>query len=602
MSQFRSVSASNSPSKSTQSALTSVKSLIKPLLISSCLLLALTACGGGGGSTAGNFDGTGGGTGGGGGGTGVTPTAANYKIGSGSGTTFKDGVITASDTDLDAGESITLRVNVVTATGDIPSAPFTVTFSSTCVSSGLATLGTQTTVTPGLLSVPYTNTGCNGDDTVTARIVENGATATVKLAVHGAQVLSVSFVKSSVDQLSLAGIGGNETAELTFKVTGAQGSPVAGKQVNFSINTQVGGASILAGRETAVTDQAGEVRTILKSGTIAGPVNVKAVHVETGRQGLSGDIIISTGVPEASRFSLSYTPFNPPNAFNKDGVTVNISVIASDAFGNNPPDGTRVSFVAPEGGNVQNSCLLVNGTCSVIWRSSAPRPDDMRVEVIAYTDGAEDFTDRNGNSVYDSGDGPIIDLGEPYADENENKIYDAGDYFFDTNHNGIWDKGNGMWDGPCLSKVDASANCAGNDTVVIYNSVTIVMSTDTPVFYSLGTFPTPGTTISLQQGGSISFKDMVLRDNNDNAVPTFNPLPAGTKLTFLIDGAGAKLQGFTTDIVPNSIQPNGPYAVTIVADPQTDLTKLPRGIRLLFNIELPSGIKWQHSWPVEITP
>jgi hypothetical protein len=31
-------------------------------------------------------------------------------------------------------------------------------------------------------------------------------------------------------------------------------------------------------------------------------------------------------------------------------VTVTLSIIASDASGNNPTDGTRVSFVAPESG------------------------------------------------------------------------------------------------------------------------------------------------------------------------------------------------------------------------------------------------------------
>jgi hypothetical protein len=600
MPQFRSVTSNSSAIKSVYSSFSSLKSLV----ISSCLLLTLAACGGGGSSASGNFDGTGsGGTGGTGGGT-ATPNPATYKIGTGSGASFQDGIISTSDADLDAGESTTLRVNVVTLSNDVPTTTFTVNFTSSCIATGLARLGAQTVVTPGLVSVPYTNNGCSGEDIVTARIVENGDTATVKLTLRAAQVISVAFARSTFDQLSLAGIGGNETAELTFKVTGAQGSAVAGKQVNFSVNTQAGGASILAGRETGITDQLGEVRTILKSGTIAGPVNVKAIHVETGRQGLSGDIIISTGVPEASRFSLSYAPFNPPNAFNNDGVTVTISVIASDTFGNNPPDGTRVSFVAPEGGNVQNSCLLVNGACSVNWRSTSPRPADLRVEVIAYTDGAEDFIDRNGNSVFDISDGrgPGQDLGEPFADEDENNAYNPGDYFFDTNRNGVWDAGNGLWDGPCLSKVDATAICIGNDTVVIYNTITIVMSTDTPRFLSLGNFPAPGSNIVLQQGASVSLSNMILADNNTAAISLgSNPLPLGTKIAFSIDGAGAKLQGFTSDNVLNSTSPTGPYGTTIVANPVVAPAVLPSGVRLLLNVDLPSGIKWQYSWPIIIT-
>jgi hypothetical protein len=44
---------------------------------------------------------------------------------------------------------------------------------------------------------------------------------------------------------------------------------------------------------------------VLLSGTVAGAVNVLATDSESGRRGLSNDIIISTGVPQASRFSLS---------------------------------------------------------------------------------------------------------------------------------------------------------------------------------------------------------------------------------------------------------------------------------------------------------
>jgi hypothetical protein len=601
MSLFRSVPASNPSVKKAHFSFSTMKSL----LISSCLLLTLAACGGGGSSASGNFDGTGGpapGTGG-GGGVPPAPTPAAYKIGTGSGGTYQDGIISASDTDLEAGEAITLRVNVVTAENEVPTAPFTISFTSPCVATGLAVLGTQTIVTQGLFSITYTNNGCSGEDIVTARIVENGDTATVKLTLREAQVLSVSFVSTTANQLSLAGIGGNETAELTFKVTGAQGSAVAGKLVNFTINSQVGGASILAGRESGLTDQNGEVRTILKSGTIAGPVNVKAIHAETGRQGLSGDITISTGVAESSRFSMSYSPQNPPKAFNTDGITVSITIIASDAFGNNPPDGTRVSFVAPESGNIENSCALVDGACTVTWRSSAPRPADGRLEVIAYTDGAEDFVDRNGNSVYDIQDLPGLDLGEPFADENENGMYDQplGEYFFDTNQNGVKDTGNGLWDGPCLSKVDSSAICTGNDTVIIYSTVTIVMSNNTADIFEFGDFPAVGDTISVSPGTSLSLGDLFLADSNILAdAAGGNPLPLGTTLSFALQGTstGLTLENSSTETIPNTIYPTGPYGATIVAAPVATST----GARLVLTVQVPGVSARQFSWPIEVTP
>lgn len=566
------------------------------LAILAVAALALTACGGGGGGSGG-FDG---------GGTVTTPGGSGgsntqLNIGFGTGSAFQDGVINASETTVASGQTVLLRVNVVGQGGTPPSTPQTVRFSSPCATGGRATLSDVSEVAAGLFSVNYTNSGCDGPDLVTATLVQNSDSATVTLNTVGPQVLSVSFVSSTLDQLSLAGIGGNESTELTFKVSGPQGVPVIGTEVGFSINSTVGGASILPGRESGLTDQQGLVRTVLNGGTVPGPVNVLAVHKATGRQGLSSDIIISTGVPEASRFSMSYGPFNPKGAFNTDGVTVTINLIASDAFGNNPTDGTRVSFVSPESGNVQNSCLLVDGACSVTWRSSSPRPADGRLEILAYTDGAERFVDTNGNSVYDNQDGAIQDLGEPYADENEDGTYNLGEYFFDTNHHGVRDGGNGLWDGPCLVKVDPSANCSGNDTVTIYSSVTIVMSTNTPRIYSLGTFPQPGVPISIVQGQVVSLQNMVLADNNVSADALGgNPLPQGTTVNFAIEGPGVTLQGITSDTIGNTTSPTGFYGATLAAAPVAANAELPTGTRLVLNITVPGEGVRQFAWPVVV--
>lgn len=577
---------------------------LKALAVSSFLLLTLAACGGGGGGTGANFNGnpvptpstvpapT-------------TPPAPLYQIGTGSGTTYQDGAINTSQTSLKSGETATLRVNVVNQNqnNDPPTSNQTVTFSSTCASNGRATFSAVTTVSSGLYSVSYTNNGCDGEDTVTATLAANSDTATVKLTMIGPDVLTVSFVSSTHDQLSLAGIGGNESTELTFKVAGAQGVPIIGKQVSFNINTTVGGASILAGRESGITDQQGLVRTVLNSGTIAGPVNVRAVHAESGKQGLSSDIIISTGVPVASRFSISYDHFNPAAANYSDGVTVKITIIASDAFGNNPTDGTRISFVAPEGGNVQNSCELADGTCTVTWRSTSPRPADMRVEVIAYTDGAEDFIDRNGNQVYDAADGAVSDLGEPFADHNENNSYELGEFFFDTNRNGVRDSGNTKWDGPCLSKVNAAAVCAGSNTVTISNSVTIVMPTDAVRLLSLGTFPSPGTTINMVQGTSLSLSGIRIGDANTNAdILGSNPPAYGTTIAFSVQGAASvTLQGLSSDTVVNTTSPVGLYGTTIVVAPPKPDEPPPTSVRLVLTVKTTTNVTQEFVWPINIT-
>lgn len=580
--------------------------LLKATLFST-LLLTLAACGGGGGGSFSSSSPTSGGSSG-GGGTTTTPTTPPtpvYQIGDGTGTAYQDGKVNASQTTLLSGESATLRVNVVNtaSNNDPPATPQAVTFRSTCSANGRAAFGAVNIVSNGLYSVQYTNSGCDGADTVTATLT-NGTTtdnATVAMTMVGPQVLTVSYISATHDQLSLAGIGGNESTELTFKVAGPQGVPIIGKRVNFSINTTVGGASILAGRDSGITDQDGLVRTVLNSGTVAGPVSVRAVHAESGKQGSSADIIISTGVPVADRFSMTYGPFNPVGASNTDGVPVQISIIASDVFGNNPTDGTRVSFIAPESGNIQNSCTLVDGACSVTWRSTTPRPADMRLAVIAYTDGAENFVDRNGNSLYDAADGAITDLGEPFADENENGAYDLGEFFFDTNRNGVRNAGNGLWDGPCLDKINAAAVCTGENTVAIYKTVTIVMPTDSVRILQQGTFPAVGTAISVANGASVSFSGMVVADSNTNADALgSNPPPIGTTLTFAISGSGASVTGVASYTVPNTTGPVGPLGITVTAAAVKVGDPLPTNVFLQMNVQVPGRAAQQFSWPVTI--
>lgn len=571
-----------------------------------CLALTLAACGGGGGGGV-DFAGSPPGTvtaPSTGSGSSTAPPAPVYSIGNGSGSGFKDGIIDTSKTTLESGDTATLRVNVVDQSNNPPGVDLTVSFSSTCSSDGLATFGTITQVTRGLFQVSYTNGGCDkAEDVVTATLTANNDQASIKIKAVGPEVLSVSFVSATLTQLSLAGLGGSESSELTFRVSGPQGVPVVGKQVNFSISTQVGGATILASRLTGTTDQTGQVRTIVNSGTVAGPFNVRAVHSETGRQGLSPDIVVSTGVTEASRFSMANSNYAPVNAFNAIGVETTFNIIASDAFGNNPVDGTRVSFVAPESGNIQSSCQLTNGVCSVTWRSSNPRPANMRISILAYTNGAEDFNDSNGNSVYDSSDAGFTDLGEPFADENEDTAYNVGEYFFDSNKNGLRDGGNGKWDGPCLVKVDPRAICTGESSVSIYQTLTLTMPFNTARMYNQGSFPNNGSTITLQQGTSTSFANLFMGDTNTNADDLGgNPMPSGTTFTFSIDGGGVTAQGITTYTVPtNTIQPTGPYGITIAAATVDPTAALPTGVRLVLTVAVPGQSTQQFAWPISVT-
>lgn len=97
--------------------------------------------------------------------------------------------------------------------------------------------------------------------------------------------------------------------------------------------------------------------------------------------------------------------------------------------------------------------MTTNGSCSVKWTSQAPRPDDMRVSVMAFMQGEESFTDTNGNGVYDSGEffidrnlngvfdasfDHVPDYPEAFVDATEDRSRNTTEEFIDRNADGLW--------------------------------------------------------------------------------------------------------------------------------------------------------------------
>jgi hypothetical protein len=206
-------------------------------------------------------------------------------------------------------------------------------------------------------------------------------------------------------------------------------------------------------------------------------------------------------------------------------------------------------------------------------------------------DAADTFTTTAGGD----------DLGEAYTDENEDGIYNLGEFFVDTNTNLVRDGGNGLWDGPCLAAVDASALCAGLSTVTISATNTIIMSTDSArLTDTTWAFGAPTTVIGLTQGASTNSSGLIVADDNTNADALGgNPMPGGTTITFSIDGSGVSMVGtssFTVDGLASS--PTGPYTAGIRADAVALTDPLPTGISLLLTITPPDAPPTQFSWPI----
>ncbi len=449
--------------------------------------LAIAACSSGGTDdslTGGSGSGT---TGGGTTGGGTTGGTGTVTIGNGTGASFVAGVIGLSATTLPAGGSASLTVTLVDQNNNLVTDNVTVSFSSGCAAGGLANIvEQQVQTTTGSATATYSATGCSGDDEIVATANVSGAslTATGTVNVAAATVGSIEYVSADPTNIGLQGTGGagrQETSTVRFRVTDSTGGPVSNADVNFTLNTSIGG--IVMTPTSAVSDAQGFVQTVVSAGTVATSVRITATVVGSSPTIATGSdqLTITTGIPDNDSVSLSVECSNV-EAWNIDGVVVPTTIRLSDRYNNPVPDGTAVTFTT-EGAQIGGSCTTTttqndgSGVCSVNWVSQSPRPANGRVTLLASVIGEESFTDIDSNGIFNGGD-IAQEIGEPFQDDNENGVHDAGEVFRDFNQNGIRDDAAAAdyagFNG--LLCDDATATCSANETLFVSDSNVILMS------------------------------------------------------------------------------------------------------------------------------
>lgn len=214
-----------------------------------------------------------------------------------------------------------------------------------------------------------------------------------------------------------------------------------------------------------------------------------------------------SGLPDVNSFTLGPETLNP-EAMDRFGVVVPISVLLGDNLNSFVEDGTVVHFMA-EYGSIGDYCSTTNSGCSVDWKSGQPRADTYdyenvsvgavgyseclnslgvasglrfldvpcpyrgnavsstdtvagnfgglgqvyanRVAIMAWiSDGAESFDDKNGDGLFNDGE-RFDDIGEPFIDHNGDGVYGA------TNRLGEPAEGASTLGGACYD--DASVVC-----------------------------------------------------------------------------------------------------------------------------------------------
>ena len=608
-------------------------------LISATLIsLILTACGGGDGSALDNtLNGANssvtssvfGGNSSANSSTSSIDTTSLSNIGFGSGNAFEPGKIgvgIGSNT-LSPGGVTTLTVNLVSATGTLVTQPLSVKFNSKCFAAQKALLSaTNVESTSGEATTTYTANGCVGDDLVTATVTsgEQVLTAQTTLNIEQDTVGSVRFADAAPTQINLKGTGGTETSVVRFQVFGSTGAPIENIPVDFTLSTSTGGIALV--NAAGKTNSAGYVSTTVQAGTVATSVRITA-KTATGLSTQSNVLVVSTGIPDQNSMSLSLTDLAPVS-WNVDGIESTATIRMADAFNNLVPDGTAVSFTT-SGGAVDSSCVTKGGSCSVKWRSQEPKPTipdsdqffvgpDLkvycpngltecrsgRVKILATSIGNESFVDKNANGLYD---GPFVDgfsaslsskcspnvprstakigaangcddLGEAYLDKTFNLARDESDEFVDFNADGLFNIGDGLYNGVLCNGDDSVCN---KNSVSVRDDITLVMSSGYVYRESSGLLPNqPSSKVAIAAGQSESIS-MFLGDINGNG------LPIGTTITVKTETAS----NVTASVSPSF--PLGmsqePTTMTLFLKAGDDPTKKPSG-SVVIEIKAPTGL------------
>jgi hypothetical protein len=389
--------------------------------------------------------------------------------------------------------------------------PINVSFSSPCISSGAATISSPVQTVNGTASTTYKNVSCQGSDQVTASIAVGGGAKTANGSITFANLTAnnISFVAANPAYINLAGVGVGVTA-LSFRVKDSTGVPVPNQQVDFVLNTTVGGLSLTSASNQ--TDANGLVTTSINPGSIPTSVRVTATVHGSTISTQSSQLAVTTGLPAQGHMSISVST-HAVEALEYDGIGVDVTARLADRYGNPVPDGTTVNFVT-EGGVISDPsnvpagfCKTTDGACSMKWRSQAPRPNDHRIVLLAYAIGEKDFYDADGDGYFSLGDSILLEQGEAYMDADESNAWNVGEFYHDFNLNASYNVADGKYYG-----ARCKTNCGGNSMDVSSSNI-ILLSSSTPILSSDKT--------SLSGGGTVLFQ---LWDKYGQ------PMPAGTKV------------------------------------------------------------------------
>lgn len=490
-------------------------------------------------------------------------------------------------------ESITIRgTSVVSATvsdtNDVLMAEGTIVlFKVTDTSLGSVTSSASIRGGDGIALATFTAANDSGEAIIEASVGD--VSETVAVSILAATPLSIEFYSADPKVVAIKGSGGTETSIVRFLISDSNGDPLLDSQmVRFTLSSGPEGGEYLgevAGNKVSdVGSVGGYAQVILHSGISPGPVTITATVLDTDLLSSSGVVAIGGGVPSAKRFSLSTSTLNVEGLY-KDNAFAEIEALIADRYGNyNILEGTAVSFYSECGAIDRHVNVDEHGEGSVEFRTQDPGPYQGGFDptstlhgsyldllgivitpeahpmgglctIVAVVNGEEEFTDTNGNALYDIGEFFV----DTYDDIHQDVDDDANnidpvvsgspfdnfeDLIVDSNHNGVFDGFNGVW--------DANKSISKNINLLITGEPDLSLAID-------------GVPLSDQSVINLSVDDPIkitfaIHDSN------YNPPVSGT--SFAVSSGILRISGNSSNTFADTNNPGSPiYSIRISPNP-----------------------------------
>ena len=219
---------------------------------------------------------------------------------------------------------------------------------------------------------------------------------------------TIAFLGATPTELSVFGVGGNETSVLGWEVRDSLGLPIDAAHavtLAFSFNGPGGGEYVSPLNVT--TNAVGRAFTTLNSGIRSGVVQVIATATVTGRPPFSSQpvrIVIHSGFADSAHFTLGANRYNFP-ALGIIGLRNSMGVLVGDIYSNPVAENTAVYLATRAGVIIPTIFTSASGEGSADLISGNPYP----VGVNAHTPFGDGYhyviastLGRNGAVIRDS--------------------------------------------------------------------------------------------------------------------------------------------------------------------------------------------------------